>query len=339
MLTVARRTVSSGDRHQRVRDGAHSSLEIVYEEMSGRDQSAFPDDRMKLLFTCAHPAIDEAIRTPLMLQTVLGLDAVRIGQAFLTPPTTMGQRLVRAKKKIRDAGLRFEVPPRERLTERLEDVLAAIYAAYGTGWDAIDGLDQKATDLTAEALFLGRVVTELVPEEPEPMGLLALMLYCEARATARRAADGRFIPLSEQDARLWSKDRLIEAEWWLLRASRLRRTGRFQTEAAIQSLHCQSVLSGRSHGRELIQLYDLLCRQTDALGAHVSRAVAYGDHEGPARGLKLLDALPSGRVESYQPYWVARAHLSCRKGDDPSEAKARALALTRDPSVRAFLED
>lgn len=337
LLTVARRTVSSGERHRAVRDGARVSLEITYDEMSGQEESTFPDERLKLLFTCAHPAIDPAIRTPLMLQTVLGFDAVRIGNAFLTAPTTMGQRLVRAKKKIRDAGLRVEEPPPERLGERLSDVLAAIYAAYGTGWDAIDGLDAKANGLAEEALFLGRLVTTLLPVEPEPMGLLALMLYCEARAPARRGPHGEFVPLSAQDPGSWSKDALIEAEWWLMRAAQLQRTGRFQTEAAIQSLHCQSRLRGEANGAALVQLYDLLCRQTDALGAQVSRAVAYGEHRGPAQGLMLLDALPNDRVAEYQPYWAARAHLMAKKGEDPGRARERALALTRDPAVRTFL--
>ena len=186
----------------------------------------FPDERLKLLFVCAHPAIDPAMHTPLMLQTVLGLDAASIAQAFLIPPTTMGQRLVRAKTKIRDGGIPFEVPQDRELAQRLDAVLEAIYAAFGISWDDMAGGDQRGRDLAEEAIWLARVLLQLMPEESEVRGLLALMLHCEARRAARRGEGGRYIPLSEQDTKLWSRPLIEEAERHLAEASssRSRRT-------------------------------------------------------------------------------------------------------------------
>ena len=163
------------------------------------DPDRWPDERLKLLFVCAHPAIDPNIHTPLMLQTVLGLDAVAIGRALLVAPKTIGQRLVRAKTKIRQARIAFEIPTADQIPERLEAVLNAIYAAYGNSWEDASGADQRITELGEEAIWLARVLREQIPDDPEVRGLLALMLYCEARRPARRSADGRFVPLSEQD--------------------------------------------------------------------------------------------------------------------------------------------
>ena len=205
----------------------------------------FPDERLKLLFVCAHPAIDPAMHTPLMLQTVLGLDAARIAHAFLISPTTMGQRLVRAKTKIRDGGIRFEIPQERELPQRLDAVLEAIYAAFGIGWDDMAGVDQRGRDLAEEAIWLARVLLQLMPGEAEVHGLLALMLHCEARRAARRGPDGRYVPLSEQDCQKWSLPLIEEAERHLAEASSRGRTGRFQLEAAIQSVHAERARSGR----------------------------------------------------------------------------------------------
>jgi RNA polymerase sigma-70 factor (ECF subfamily) len=180
----------------------------------------FPDERLKLLFVCAHPAIDPAMHTPLMLQTVLGLDAARIGGAFLISPKTMGQRLVRAKIKIRDGGIRFEIPDKRELPARLEAVLEAIYAAFGIAWDDLAGVDQRGRDLTEEAIWLARVLLQLIPNDPEVHGLLALMLYCESRRAARRGPDRRYIPLSEQDTKQWSMPLIEEAEQRVIRHNR-----------------------------------------------------------------------------------------------------------------------
>src|SRR5579863_3934528 len=215
LMTTARHSIIDHVRHQQVAEASEPTLALLREESKEPNmtlETNFPDERLKLLFVCAHPAIDPAMHTPLMLQTVLGLDAVRIGSAFLVPPKTMGQRLVRAKTKIHEGGIRFEVPEQRQLPERLDAVLEAIYAAFGIGWDDMAGADQRGRGLAEEAIWLARALLQLMPGEPEVQGLLALMLYCEARRDARRDRDGRYVPLSDQDPKLWSLSLIEEAE-------------------------------------------------------------------------------------------------------------------------------
>lgn len=336
LLTVAQRHVGRVRRHHGVRAAAASTLELLYRECEDGSGS-LPDRRLALLFVCAHPAIDPAIRTPLMLQTVLGLDAARIAAAFLVAPATMGQRLVRAKAKIKAAGIRFEDPEPEELPSRLEAVLDAIYAAYGTGWDAVPGAEGEIAAFTSEAIFLARLAVALLPAEPEAKGLLALMLYCEARAPARRDADGGFVPLGDQNIALWTRDAIIEAEALLREAAVSGRFGRYQCEAAIQSLQVQRRMTGHAHWRDLLTLYDLLAVHTPSLGARVAAAVALAEAGEPVQALATLDALPAERVSGYQPYWVSRMHVLALLGRDTADARATALTLTRDPAVRAHL--
>src|SRR5208282_1615598 len=206
LLTAARRSFIDLVRHRQVAEANEPTLALLREESKEPNMTLsteFPDERLKLLFVCAHPAIDPAMHTPLMLQTVLGLDAARIAGAFLISPKTMGQRLVRAKIKIRDGGIRFEIPDQGELSTRLEAVLEAIYAAFGIGWDDMAGIDQRGRDLAEEAIWLARVLLQLIPDQPEVRGLLALMLYCESRRAARRGPDRDYIPLSEQDTKQW----------------------------------------------------------------------------------------------------------------------------------------
>jgi RNA polymerase sigma-70 factor (ECF subfamily) len=336
LLTVARNALSNARRHHRVRDAAAAEVLRRCEELAEAGQE-IPDERLRLMFVCAHPAIDRAVRTPLMLQAVLGLNAARIGAAFLVAPAAMGQRLVRAKARIRDTGLRFAVPEGPDLAARLADVLDAIYAAYGTGWDALT--DAGLGGLAAEAIHLGRVAAALMPVAPEAQGLLALMLYCEARRAARRDAEGRFVPLARQDARLWNRDMIIEAEGLLTAASRAGQFGRFLCEAAIQSVHVQRPVTGQTNFAALRVLYDLLARHAPGVGVEVARAAMLleaGDVPGAAAA---LEALPAAEVASYQPYWVARARLAAQAGQAPTAAQAlqRAIALTTDPALRDFL--
>src|SRR5438105_2971107 len=238
LLTTARHSLIDFFRHQRVVLDSEPNLALFTPHTTETTlETNFSDDRLKLLFVCAHPAIDPAMHTPLMLQAVLGLDAVRISGAFLVPPKTMGQRLVRAKTKIRDGGIRFEVPEREQLPQRLDAVLEAIYAAFGIGWDDMAGADQRGRGLAEEAIWLARVLLHLMPGEAEVQGLLALMLHCEARRAARRNYDGGYVPLSDQEPKLWSLPLIEEAERYLAEASKYGRPGRFQLEAAIQSVH------------------------------------------------------------------------------------------------------
>lgn len=337
LLTAARRRLGGARRHLQVRENAAATLALLGEEMASTAPGGFPDERLKLLFVCAHPAIAEDVRTPLMLQTVLGLDAARIAAAFLVPPATMGQRLVRAKAKIRDAGIRFEAPEPADMPGRLAAVLQAIYAAYGLGWDAGPG-GEGADTLAGEALYLARLAAGLMPEEPEARGLLALILYCESRAAARQTADGRFVALAEQDVALWRRELIIEAENQLTAAARMGKFGRFQTEAAIQSVHAQRAVTGRPGTAALVALYDLLAEHEPSVGALVARAAVHGEAYGPQQGLLLLGGLAE-RADAYQPYWVARAHLleSAGLAQGALAALERAVDLTRSPPLREHL--
>ena len=295
------------------------------------DDLVFPDDRLKLLFVCAHPEIDRGMHTPLMLQVVLGLDAATIASAFLTSPAAMGQRLSRAKARIRDAGIAFEVPDRRELPARLDAVLDAIYAAYGTGWDDVAGSDPRRAGLAQEALWLVRTLLRLLPDEPEARGLLALVLYCEARRPARRAANGDYVPMSGQDARLWSAPQLEEAERELAAAAAKRRAGRFQLEAALQSAHVEGALRGQTDWGAIAVLYEGLLRATPTAGAFVGRAAALAEAESPAAGLAALDRIDPSLIKSYQPYWAVRAHLLRRAGrvDEALGAYDRAIGSDR----------
>jgi RNA polymerase sigma-70 factor (ECF subfamily) len=338
LLTAARRVLLDRERARKVRTDAEPTLALLSDEFAMAEPSLFPDERLKLLFVCAHPAIDPAARTPLMLQTVLGLDAVRIAAAFLTSPAALGQRLVRAKAKIRDAGIAFAVPEHAELPERLDAVLQAIYAAYGSGWEDVSGADPKRRGLAQEAIWLGRLVTRLLPGEAEAQGLLALMLHCEARRDARRDDTGGFVPLGEQDTALWSRDLATEAERALADASRLGRVGPFQLEAAIQSVHCGRAATGRTDWHALAQLYEALARLAPTIGVLVSRAAASAEAVDADHGLALLDALPADEIRAYQPYWALRADLLARTGSAGADAAFdRAIGLSDDPAVRAFL--
>jgi len=299
----------------------------------------FPDERLKLLFVCAHPAIDPAMHTPLMLQTVLGLDAGRIAGAFLISPKTMGQRLVRAKIKIRDGGIRFEIPDERELSTRLDAVLEAIYAAFGIGWDDMAGVDQRGRDLAEEAIWLARVLLQLIPDEPEARGLLALMLYCESRRTARRGPDRDYIPLSEQDTKQWSLPSIEEAERHLAEAFQHGRIGRFQLEAAIQSVHSERVRTGRTEWPAVARFYEQLVRISPAVGTRTGYAAAVAEANGPEAGLELLDDIEAEAVSAYQPYWAVRAHLLQKLGKtvEASDTYGRAIGLSEDPAVREFL--
>jgi predicted RNA polymerase sigma factor len=340
LLTTARHSFIDDVRHRQVAEASEPTLLLLREETTEMTLSVeFPDERLKLLFVCAHPAIDPAVHTPLMLQTVLGLDAVRIAHAFLTSPATMGQRLVRAKTKIRDGGIQFEVPHERELPQRLGAVLEAIYAGFGIGWDDMTGTDQRGRDLAEETIWLGRVLLELMPEEAEVRGLLALMLHCEARRRARRGPDGRYIPLSEQDSRQWSLSLVEEAERHLGQASSLGLAGWFQLEAAIQSVHAERARSGRTEWTAIVLFYEQLIRISPTLGTRTGHAAAVGEAYGPEQGLAVLGAIDPDEVSAYQPYWAVRAHLLQRLGktSEAAEAFDRAIGLAEDPAVRQFL--
>lgn len=341
LLTAARRRLIDGARHARVHAEATPTLLAAVDEAQelASTDTIFPDERLKLMFICAHPAIDAAARTPLMLQTVLGLDAVRIGSAFLVKPSTMGQRLSRAKTKIRDARIAFEIPEAKELPSRLDAVVEAIYGAYGSGWDDVAGADPRRKGLAVEAVGLGRLLLRLMPAEPEVHGLLALMLHCEARRGARRTTTGDYVPLSEQDATCWLQPMIEEAEQILIAAERMGRIGRFQLEAAIQSMHARRAFTGSTDWEAIALLYEGLVRLAPTTGALVSRAAAVAEARGATIGWAQLATIAPETVKNYQPYWAVAAHLLMRmkRLDEASAAYSRAIGLCEDPAMREFL--
>ncbi len=341
LLTVARRKlIDTARRHKNEAPAEEYDLaaETIPDTAPGNE---IPDRRLGLMFAFAHPAIDAAIRAPLMLQAVMGLDAASIASAFLMSPASMGQRLVRAKTKIRQAGIPLRIPEREELPERLETVLNAIYAAFAEGWLDPAGTDVSRRDLAEEAIYLCRLVVTMLPREPEALGLLALMLYAEARRKARRSPQGAYIPLAEQDVSLWDCARIAEAEAALLKASGMGVIARFQLEAAIQSAHVARRRDGAGNWGAVVKLYDALLALTGSPVAAINRAVAVSQTEGASEALAALDAVSTDpRVLEYQPYWAARADLLARIGarSQARDAYEIAIGLERDASVRQVLE-
>lgn len=337
LLTTARNQLRNAYRHETVKLKAIDEI-LIRMDASDAKPATIPDMRLALMFVCAHPAIQEDMRTPLMLQTILGLDAGQIGSAFLVSPTTMGQRLVRAKAKIKLAGIGFALPDRDVMAERLDDVLSAIYAAFGTVWDGVDGDGGGQPSLAGEAIFLARLIVSLLPGEPEALGLLALMLYIEARRPARAGPDGAFIPLREQDARLWRRDLILEAEAILTHAGALGRVGRFQLEAAIQSVHVQTPVTGSVNWAALRSLHELLLQHRPSIGAFVSYAAVLLGMGLVEAAREVLDSLEPSDVAHYQPYWVTRhAVLAATQDGEAEAALKRAVSLTRSASVCAYL--
>jgi RNA polymerase sigma-70 factor (ECF subfamily) len=339
LLVAARRRITDRGRRAQVALRLHDHLvAAAHDAQRSFDRSdELEDERLGLLFACAHPSIPPDVRAPLMLQTILGLDAARIASAFLVSPATLGQRLVRAKRKIAAAGIPFRVPDSDELPARLDAVLAAVYAAFAEGWSDPSGLDQSTRGLVTESIWLGRILATTFPNEPEAQGLLALMLHADARSGTRRDDDGEYVPLDRQDPALWNAAEIEEAERLLLRAARFRRPGRFQLEAAIQSAHSVRRLGMPVDWDALVALYDGLLRLTASPVVALNRAVAIGRLRGAPAGLAALDADP--RLAGYQPYWAARAELAAVAGerDDAIRSYSRAIGLTVDPAVRRYL--
>ena len=341
LLTTARHSLIDFIRHQRVALASEPTLLLLTPNLTEPTLATkFPDDRLKLLFVCAHPAIDPSMHTPLMLQTVLQ-QMRRASRRPLPGSKTMGLRLVRAKTKIRDGGIGFEIPQDHELPQRLDAVLEAIYAAFGIGWDDMAGGDQRGRELAEEAVWLARVLLQLMPDEAEAHGLLSLMLHCEARRAARRGPNGQYVPLSDQDPRQWSLPLIEEAEKHLAEAAKYGRLGRFQIEAAIQSVHAERAHSGRIDWTAIAFFYESLIGISPTLGTLNPRGYASrGDCRSRSEaGLVVLDAIELDLVSGYQPYWAVRAHLFQRLGktSDALNAYDRAIGLAEDPAVREFL--
>ncbi|MEL6206365.1 MAG: DUF6596 domain-containing protein [Pseudomonadota bacterium] len=338
LITTARRRIT--DRYR------SAQLSTTYEQeltILATAQDAPPgkmDPRIGLMFACAHPAIDAKMRAPLLLQTVLGLDARRMASVFLTSPAALGQALSRAKRKIEEAGIGFERPEEVgAYPDRIDDILNAVYAAYAVGHNASGGGDDKAGALAQEALWLVSTICDALPDASEAHGLFALILFTEARAAARLDPQtSALVPLVEQDTALWHPEMLADAEAALANARRHLSLGRFQLEAAIQAVHAHRRITGQTDWAELAQLYSGLTHITGSLGARVGQAAVALEADGPARALELLEACAT-RATDYQPWFATAAHAHARLGQTDAALGAfeHAIGLTSDPAARAYL--
>jgi RNA polymerase sigma-70 factor (ECF subfamily) len=340
LLTVARRKLIDMIRREHSTDAVDEDIERVTQGDASTDAEV-PDRRLALMFACAHPAIEAGIRAPLILQTILGLDAATIASAFLMSPAAMAKRLGRAKSKIREAAIPFCIPEREELPGRLDAVLAAIYTAFSEGWNDAAGTDSSRRDLTSEAFFLARLVSEMLPNQPEALGLLALMLHADARRGARRSEEGEYVPLAQQDPRNWDSRMIDEAEELLVRASAFRNPGRYQLEAAVQSAHVYRCRTGHANWEAVLQIYDALFAITGSPVVAINRALALAERYDAHAGLEAMpDHGGDSRLVEYQPYWAARAELLAKAGahEEAQQAYEIAIGLERDPAVRRFLE-
>ncbi|MBB6467711.1 RNA polymerase sigma-70 factor (ECF subfamily) [Aminobacter lissarensis] len=341
LLTVARRRSIDQQRRRMTGEAGQAHLRLIGEELEQEmAREKFPDDRLGLIFACAHPAIEAGVRAPLILQAVLGFDAATIASAFLVSPSTMGQRLVRAKSRIKQAGIPFRIPEKAELGERLSAVLEAIYAAFSEGWTDASGAESRRRNLASEAIWLGRLVVDLLPGEPEALCLLSLMLHAEARRPARRGPSGEFVPLSEQDTLLWDAGLIGEADALLQRAGALDGIGRYQFEAAIQSAHAARRFAGRTDWAAIATLYAGLMTLSASPVVAVNHAVAVAYAGALEQGLALLDAIDDTRLNEYQPYWAARAELLTLSGNlaEANKAYQLAIGLETDLAVRRFLK-
>ena len=357
LLTAARRRALDGARRQATQAAAsdellalaqpghaeHADLAALLPCVVGADGTpqAIPDDRLRLMFACAHPGIAAELRAPLILQTVLGFDAASIASAFRVAPSTMGQRLSRGKARIRLAGIPFRVPDAHELPDRLDAVLAAVYAAYSDGWSDPVGTQVHRRAMAEEALWLGRLTAALLPGQPEALGLLALMLYLESRRIARRDSDGEFVPLESQDTATWDNAMLVEAEQLLQQAASCGSMGRYQLEAAVQSAHAARRLGMATDWPAIVALYGALGDITGSPIVVINRAVALAHTEGALAALAALQAVADDqRIATYQPYWAARAELLTQSGQAEAARAAylQAIGLEIDPAVRRFLQ-
>jgi RNA polymerase sigma-70 factor (ECF subfamily) len=347
LLTVARNRQSDvlGSAARRLSDALPDDATLgsrtASRPLDDLDPEAIPDKRLELLFACAHPAIDAGVRTPLMLQTVLGFEAAQIAEAFAVPGPTMAQRLVRAKRRIRDAGIPFAVPDRSQMPSRLAPVLEAVYGCFAIDWRGSSAPTVRES-MAAEAQYLAVTLAQLLQDEPEAWGLAARITLSLARAAGRD--DDAFVPLDEQDARSWDAAMIAEGDLYLVRASAARGhdrpVGRFELEAAIESVHSARATTGGVDWSALRTLHEALVTVAPTLGARVALAAATSHVDGAGAGLAVLDAIGDPAVGRFQPAWATRAALLAETGDTSAAAAAydKAISLTTDAPTRRWLE-
>jgi RNA polymerase sigma-70 factor (ECF subfamily) len=333
-----RRARSLADRTDRLAELARIDAQ---EHPSESEESAVRDDRLRLIFTCCHPALAMPARVALTLRTLGGLTTAEIARAFLVGEPTMGKRIVRAKRKIADAHIPYRVPPDHELQDRMRGVLTVVYLIFNEGYAASEGDRLTRGELCDEAIRLGRMLVKLMPDDAEALGLLALMLLHDARRDARTDAAGRYVALDEQDRSRWDRGRVREGERALEAAIRLRRPGPYQLQAAITALHVASPEDGEPDWGRIAELYDALARLRPSPVVEVNRAVAVGFSAGAAAGLELLEPLlADDRLERYQPLHAAHAELLRRARESAAAARAyeRAIALSANAVERTELE-
>jgi RNA polymerase sigma-70 factor, ECF subfamily len=345
-VTARRRAIDRLRRDRSVADRADRLAELARLDAQEHrfvteDESTVQDDRLRLIFTCCHPALALPARVALTLRMLGGLNTGEIARAFLVTETTMGQRISRAKRKIADAHIPYRVPPDKALPERLGGVLGVVYLIFNEGYHAAGGDRLIRGELCSEAVRLGRLLARLMPDEPEVLGLLALMLLHDARRAARVDDLGRYVALDEQDRALWDQGRIGEGRRALERAMRLRRPGSYQLQAAIAALHVDAPSAEQTDWAQIARLYEALARVSPSPVVEVNRAVAVAFASGPRAGLELLEPLlEDPRLERHQPLWAARAELLLRAGDRAGAAGAyeQAIALSANDVERAELE-